>query len=352
MSSLSRRLLVVASLLLVGMYAMPLWRIHLMAPQYPEGLGMLIRLDAVVGEKEHDLDNINALNHYIGMKPIHGEAIPELRFMPWVVLGLALGGLIAAGAGRRRGLIIWLAGFGLVGAVGMADMWRWGYDYGHNLTQDAIIQVPGMSYQPPLLGSKQLLNFRASSWPASGGIVAGLSFALGALALFMARARGGPGRTDAERRALTAAGAAVILGCGAPQQGLFDHEAVGAPTTAAALATDSTKATDGTSSVVLVSVEGPVTSVTQALGLVAKGGTVRIQRGTYREPTIIVRKPVVLEGVDYPTLAGTGSRTILVVAADSVTVRGIHFDGVAAAMVEDPSAIRVLEVSGCRIENT
>jgi nitrous oxidase accessory protein len=357
MPKLSRWLLVVASLLLSAMYVTPLWRIHLIAPQYPEGLGMLIKLNTVTGEKEFDLKSINALNHYIGMKPIDGDAIPEMRFMPWIVLALAVSGLAAAAVGRRRGLVIWLVAFGMVGAAGMADMWRWGYDYGHNLQADAIIQVPGMSYQPPLLGSKQLLNFRATSWPASGGIIACLSFLLGALALRLSRSKAGPKMTDAERRALTAAGAAVILGCGAPQADPLDHPLYGAPLAAATAAasdapgTASTRAADGTWSVVQVRPEGPVRSVTQALALVAKGGTITVHPGTYREPTIVVRKPVVLEGVGYPTLAGTGSHTILVVAANDVTVRGLHFDGVEPAMVEDPSAIRVLEVSGCRIEN-
>jgi len=349
MSGLSRRLLVFASLLLLAMYGLPLWRIHLNAPQYPEGLGMLIRLNTVVGEKEHDLKNINALNHYIGMKPIDGNAIPEMRFMPWIVLALAIGGLAAAAAARRRGLIIWLASFALVGVVGMADMWRWGYDYGHNLTADAIIQVPGMSYQPPLIGSKQLLNFRASSWPASGGIIAGLSFVIGVLALLSIRARKDMGMTDAERQALSAAGAAIILGCSAPNAGPFDHEAHGSHTTTTA--TVSARATDGTSSVVHVTPDGAVRSVTQALTLVAPGGTITVHPGTYREPTIVVRKPVVIEGIDNPTLAGSGSHTILVIVANNVTVRGLHFADVEPAMVEDPSAIRVAEASGCRIEN-
>ena len=77
-----------AALLLGGMYVTPLWRIELIAPQYPEGLGMLIRLNTVSGIQPNDLDNINMLNHYIGMKPITPEAIPELRIMPWVVGGL------------------------------------------------------------------------------------------------------------------------------------------------------------------------------------------------------------------------------------------------------------------------
>ena len=55
--------------------------------------------------------------------------------------------------------------------AGLADFWKWSYDYGHDLSPTAIIKIPGMTYQPPLIGGKQLLNFHATSWPASGGWV-------------------------------------------------------------------------------------------------------------------------------------------------------------------------------------
>ena len=51
----------------------------------------------------------------------------------------------------------------------MIDFWRWDYNYGHNLNPDAAIIVPGMAYQPPLIGYKQLLNFGAYSIPHIGG---------------------------------------------------------------------------------------------------------------------------------------------------------------------------------------
>jgi copper chaperone NosL len=51
----------------------------------------------------------------------------------------------------------------------MYDFWRWEYNYGHNLDPDAAIIVPGMAYQPPLIGFKQLLNFGAYSMPDVGG---------------------------------------------------------------------------------------------------------------------------------------------------------------------------------------
>ena len=73
-------------------------------------------------------------------------------------------------------------GLFLAGALaGLADFYRWGYDYGHNLDPHAIIKIPGMTYQPPLIGAKQLLNFYATSWPASGGWVLILAVAAGVI---------------------------------------------------------------------------------------------------------------------------------------------------------------------------
>ena len=187
MPRLSRILTAVAALLLVAMYFLPLWSIQLKAPQYPEGLGMYIRLSTITGSTEFDLTKINNLNHYIGMKPIVAEAIPELKFMPWIVAAIIGAGLLVAALGRRRLLHVWLFAFAILGAAGLADFYRWSYDYGHNLdAETAIIKVPGMSYQPPLIGTKQLLNFTASSWPASGGYLAGLAFGIGALAALLA----------------------------------------------------------------------------------------------------------------------------------------------------------------------
>jgi copper chaperone NosL len=47
-----------------------------------------------------------------------------------------------------------------------------------------------MTYQPPLIGTKQLLNFTASSWPDVGGVLAGVAFVLGLAALVIAYRKG------------------------------------------------------------------------------------------------------------------------------------------------------------------
>ena len=185
MTALSRWLILGAVALLATAFVLPLWRVSLGAPQYPEGLGMVIRINGVEGVKEFDLQSINGLNHYIGMKTIEPDAIPELRWMPWILGGLIVGGLAVAGLGRRLPLYLWGAALVAILGVGLWDYWRWGYDYGHDLdTAHAIIKIPGMSYSPPFIGRKKLLNFTATSWPASGGIALALSTGLVVLAVF------------------------------------------------------------------------------------------------------------------------------------------------------------------------
>jgi copper chaperone NosL len=177
MTRTTRLLLVAAAVAMVVATFLPLWEVRLIAPQYPEGLGLRILSHTVRGLGPNDLNSINMLNHYIGMKPIVPESIPELRFMPWLIVALAGGLLAIAWRGSRRLLLAWLAVVVVAGVVGLWDFWRWEYDYGHNLDlETAVIIVPGMSYQPPIIGSKQLLNFVATAWPGAGAILLGLAW--------------------------------------------------------------------------------------------------------------------------------------------------------------------------------
>jgi hypothetical protein len=69
--------------------------------------------------------------------------------------------LVAALGRRLPALSSWGGALGLLLMRGLWDYWRWGYDYGHNLdmSEHAIIKIPEMTYQPPLIGRKKLLNF-------------------------------------------------------------------------------------------------------------------------------------------------------------------------------------------------
>lgn len=143
----------------------PIWRIELDAPQYPEGLTLTIFANKIGGQ----LDIINGLNHYIGMKTIHANEFIEFAVLPYAISAYALACLVVI-AIRKRTILYLLFGFFVAfGTLAMIDFWRWEYNYGHNLDPSAAIIVPGMAYQPPLLGFKQLLNFGAYSIPDIGG---------------------------------------------------------------------------------------------------------------------------------------------------------------------------------------
>lgn len=169
--SLTGRLLVAfASGALLAVYFLPAWRIDLFAPQYPEGLSMYIWINKLTG----DVDIINGLNHYIGMKHISADMFPEFRYLPWVVAFFIGFGMLAAITGKRKILLTYVILTIIGGLFVPYDLYRWGYSYGHELDPKAAIQVPGLSYQPPVFGHKRLLNFDAYSFPdVAGWIVVG-----------------------------------------------------------------------------------------------------------------------------------------------------------------------------------
>jgi copper chaperone NosL len=182
-----RILLALAALILLPVFVTPVWTISLTAPQYPEGMGMYIGVSEVWGHDEHDIQNINILNHYIGMKPIEPEGIPELDIFPPILMGIIAAGLLAAVIGRWWVMVTWLVIFFGLAVAGVVDFYLWNLDYGHNLDPTAPIKIPGMTYTPPLIGTKQLLNITASSYPHIGSLFLGVSLALGAFAVIAAR---------------------------------------------------------------------------------------------------------------------------------------------------------------------
>ncbi|MBX2963896.1 MAG: hypothetical protein KF687_15400 [Cyclobacteriaceae bacterium] len=163
----TRIIIAIASLAMVSAFFVPLWQILMWAPQYPEGLEMKIWIDNLTG----DVKIISALNHYIGMKHIEVSMFPEFGYMKYIVVALIGFGLLTALANRRFMLAAFTVLFVATGIAALVDFYLWGYDYGHNLDPTAPIVVPGMAYQPPLIGTKQLLNFTAFSGPDIGGWV-------------------------------------------------------------------------------------------------------------------------------------------------------------------------------------
>jgi copper chaperone NosL len=193
------------SLAMFTVLKLPIWKIELSAPQYPEGLTLKIYADRIGG----DVDVVNGLNHYIGMRTLHTRDFVEFTVLPYIIGGFAILGLLVGAINRRRIFYGWAFLFLLIAFTSMVDFYRWEYNYGHNLDPEAPIQVPGMAYQPPMIGYKQLLNFGAFSIPDSGGwVFAAVGVVIGALIVLDWR------RRHKSRTGKAAIGLTMLVLCG------------------------------------------------------------------------------------------------------------------------------------------
>lgn len=187
MKSLPKILFIFGAILLLGTFLSPIWRITLEAAQYPTGITMYIWINKISGNEPGTLQNINILNHYIGMKMIEPESIPELKYFPKVIIGMALLGIVFGLINNKKLFLTWGMIIIILGILGIYDFYLWEYDYGHNLADDAAIKIPGQTYQPPLFGSKMLLNFNAISYPHYGSIFIALSLVASFVSFFLKR---------------------------------------------------------------------------------------------------------------------------------------------------------------------
>ena len=178
-------IMLTAALLLLLLFTVPLWKITLSAPQYPDGLKMYLNIDGISDGGTGDLKNINIMNHYVGMKEIDQEDFKEFEIIPLIVIGLVLSGIIFALLKKRSLIIFWIGIFALLGIVGLYVFYQWEYEYGHNLDPKAAIKVPGAAYQPPLLGKKEILNFIAGSYPHIGAYLILISMSLAAYSWYL-----------------------------------------------------------------------------------------------------------------------------------------------------------------------
>ena len=181
-----RRLIGIAAAVLLPVFffpVLPIWVMKLWAPQYREGLTLLIYTDTLRG----NLQSINTLNHYVGMRHITPDDFREFRFLPQALTCFGFLALIAAVTNRRWVAYLGWFAFTAFAVVMFFDYAQWLYAYGHQLDPRAPIKLP--LFTPPLIGLKQMANFRVLSMPGPGTLLLGLAWLLGPFALWRERRR-------------------------------------------------------------------------------------------------------------------------------------------------------------------
>ncbi len=163
----SRLLLLVAAMMVAGSLYFPLWRLHLEAPQYEEGLEMTIYSYKLEGGNDgQDLKEINMLNHYIGMKTISHEDFTEMQVIPFMMGLFILLALRAAVFGYMGAVVDLFVLASYFGVFSIGAFYYRLYTYGHNLDPTAPMNVE--PFTPLLLGTQQIANFTQSSYPEAG----------------------------------------------------------------------------------------------------------------------------------------------------------------------------------------
>lgn len=165
-------LLIVASVLIAVSIFFPWWGMKFFAPQYPEGLNIIVYPNKLDGE----IDIVNGLNHYIGMKGFSEENFPELQFLPYVIWGLAILVFLTAIL-RKKSVLFGTIGLFIIGGIlGVWDLYRWLKDFGTNLDPMAPIDID--PFVPPIIGENQLANFITHSYLGTGSYFVIAAFVL------------------------------------------------------------------------------------------------------------------------------------------------------------------------------
>lgn len=300
---------VVAAVAIAVAAFLPLWKLSLDAPQYPEGLG----LTAYGTHMEGDIEEINSLNHYIGVEAIEPDSVVELKLFPYAVAIAVVGLLAVAAFPPRKSIAIGARITAWAFPLGMlVDLQWWLYRYGHNLDPAAPVRVD--PFTPRVIGSTRVVNFDSEATVAVGFwlmVLAAVVATLGPLLMRFVRDSwkntGKVGVTAASVVLATIAVAGVTPG----------------RTVEAAPAANETAL------------------IAQWIDEAESGAVIEVPAGTYRG-TLTIDKSVTLVAGGEVVLDGGRIGDVVVIEAEDVTLDGFIVQGSAREVSGEPTGIRVL----------
>ena len=304
----------IAAALLTAACFLPLWTMELIAPQYPAGLELIAYGYTMKG----DLSEINALNHYVGIKAIEPGDVFELQAFPFAMAAV-IGLLVFAGFKPRwRNLPMrWFArGLAVIVPVAfLIDLQWWLYQYGHDLDPSAPLRIP--EFTPNVLGTTRVINFHTEamvSWGFWLMVAAALVLVAGPwLIRFLYAAWMNTGEAAVVVAAVLAGFTMALVAGG------------GGVTAAAAPA------------------------LQDQIDAASPGDILTIPAGRYEGP-ITIDKPLSLIGEGMPTIDGMGKSDVVTVTAEGVTIRGFEVINSSIAVSTEPGGIR-LEADGAVVED-
>ncbi|MCP4574926.1 MAG: cytochrome C [Deltaproteobacteria bacterium] len=151
---------------LIGYKTMPVWKVSLEAPQYPkaafpDGIPVFYHLTDWTGK----VNEMNTINHYIGMDRMEVGAITVRRVIPFVYLWFFVMLIIYF---FYKGPCWWLLGIipAFIPWYYLAFYSKWLYWFGHNLHPWGAFKVK--PFMPTVFGDGKVAQFTTHSYPTIG----------------------------------------------------------------------------------------------------------------------------------------------------------------------------------------
>ena len=202
LSARARLIVLAAGFLLIVALFFPVWEITMFAQMFPEGIRMSIFAHKLVGGNSGaDLQGINILNHYIGMREIRAQDFPEMKFIPFALGLFFLLGLRTAVFGRVHQVVDSLVLFTYFGLFSLAAFYYRMHTFGHGLSPEAAIKVA--PFTPPVFGHQHIANFDVYSYPGPGTYLLS-AYALVLAGVLILEARGEGQRNTMQRNRMAA----------------------------------------------------------------------------------------------------------------------------------------------------
>lgn len=331
---------VIACALVAGALLVPLWKMQLVAPQYPKGLVMYAygyKFESAGNATYDDVREINELNHYIGMKKI--KTVNEMKlFIPGIAALIGVTLLVSFVAWKRRWLQ-WLlvAGFWFMPLFFIIDLQGWLYYYGHTMDPEAALNV--RAFTPKVFGSTKVMNFHSET-----------SFQLGFYFLLLAALvitivppsirwyAGRHHRVPAPREPRAAqpkqqpAGAGRTMAIKVVLAALLaGGAATGAVTHARAQPASPQSA-----------------SLQQRIDAAAPEDIIVVDGGVFRG-AVVINKPISLIGHGWPVIDGGGQGDVVTISADDVVVSGFVIQGSGRNMSDEAAAVSIKDANRAKV---
>jgi nitrous oxidase accessory protein len=326
-----------AMALLVASIFFPLWKMKLIAPQYPNGLQMYAYgykfADSNPSDNYDEVREINELNHYIGMKSIK-DVVEMKLFIPGAVALAAATVAVSFLAWQRKWLrAIVIAGYWTFPLFFVADLQYHLWDYGHTMKKDAPLNIG--AFTPKVVGETKVWNFHSDNAFAIGFyLLVAAALIISLLPWFIRWVQAGePGKAK-QRRA------------GARRVATSSHAVRFLPVvTVLALVLSGAIALTGPPGRHGPPVYAAFHTLQQQIDQARPGDTITIDGGRFNE-RITIDKPLTLIGRSNPVIDGGGQGDVLTITSSDVFVSGFTIRGAGQAMSKEPAAVKVSGATG------